>query len=78
MKTVVSTVALIAALTAAPAFAETMVSDTDGDGLYSLEEVQAAMEDVTEEMFAAADTDGDGFLSEDELTAAEEAGTFDA
>lgn len=43
--------------------------DTDGDGLLSLEEVQAEKPEVTEDDFNSYDADGDGFLNEDEFTA---------
>ena len=63
---------LAAALLALPALAA--VEDTDGDGMYSLEEVQAAYPTVTEETFAEIDADGDGMLTEEDVAAAEEAG----
>ncbi len=43
--------------------------DTDGDGLLSLEEVQAEKPEVTEGEFNSYDADGDSFLNEDEFTA---------
>ena len=73
MKPLVTT-AVVALLAAGSAFAQ--VSDADGDGVFSLAEIQAAYPDVTEDAFAAIDTDGDGAVSVDELAAAEEAGVL--
>lgn len=50
------------------------VEDNDGDGMYSLEEIQAAYPDVNEDGFAIADTSGDGLLDMNELSAAQDAG----
>jgi hypothetical protein len=67
------------ALTATAALAEgAAVADTDGNGTFSLAEVQAVYANVTEEAFKAADTDASGELSAEELKAAEEAGAFAA
>lgn len=44
--------------------------DTDGDGMVSLDEVQAVFPDVTAEAFAGADGNGDGLLDEVELSMA--------
>lgn len=40
--------------------------DTDGDGAWSLEELQAVREDFSAERFNRLDSDGDGVVSEDE------------
>lgn len=48
--------------------------DTDGDGMLSMSEVQAAHPDMTEEQFNEADTNGDGMLDEMEVQAARDAG----
>lgn len=37
--------------------------DANGDGVITLEELQVAIPDITEENFALLDTDGDGVLS---------------
>ncbi|MBF9030669.1 EF-hand domain-containing protein [Rhodobacterales bacterium HKCCE3408] len=50
--------------------------DTDGNGTVSLEELQAAMPDMTEETFVSMDTNGDGSLDLDEIGAAMDAGTL--
>ncbi|AZQ67563.1 EF-hand domain-containing protein [Silicimonas algicola] len=52
------------------------VTDTDGDGMYSMEEIQAAYPDLTEEVFATIDANADGMVDADELAAAETAGTL--
>ncbi|NHB77069.1 EF-hand domain-containing protein [Rhodobacter calidifons] len=71
----------VSALTATAALAEDAakeVADTDGNGTFSLAEVQAVYANVTEEAFKAADTDASGELSADELKAAIESGAFAA
>ena len=40
--------------------------DTDGDGVYSLDELQAVHPDLDDETFSVADDDGDGFLDSEE------------
>ncbi|RVT85204.1 hypothetical protein DXV76_05380 [Rhodobacteraceae bacterium CCMM004] len=52
--------------------------DADGDGMFSLVELQTAYPDLTEETFLTADTDADGLLNEDELEAARAAGLIPA
>lgn len=44
-------------------------ADTNGSGMVSLSEFQAALPDATAERFAAADADGDGALTRDEFSA---------
>ena len=46
----------------------------DGDGMVTLDEVEAVHSDVTAEAFAAMDTNMDGVLDESEVSAAQEAG----
>lgn len=65
---------VLTALAAVPAFAQTMVEDTDGNGSYSYEEMTAAYPDLTMETFTEADADGDGALSAEELEAAKAGG----
>ncbi len=74
MKSFVPTFAAVAILSAGSAFAMSHVADSDGDGVFSMEELAAVFPGVTEEVYAAVDTDGDGTVSAEELAAAEEAG----
>ncbi|PYC49445.1 hypothetical protein DI396_00420 [Litorivita pollutaquae] len=48
--------------------------DANGDGVMTLDEVQAVYGDVTAESFSAADENKDGALDDDEMVAAQEAG----
>ena len=50
--------------------------DTDGDGMFSLEELQTAHEEMTEELYNTIDTDGNGTVSPEEHQAALDAGTI--
>ncbi len=50
--------------------------DTDGDGMYSMEELQAVHTDLTEETFTSIDTNADGSVDPEEYQAAQEAGTI--
>ena len=63
---------------AAAANAETVVTDTDGNGTYSIEELTAAYPDMTPELFAEIDANADGAVDADELAAAREAGKIAA
>ncbi|MEL6551401.1 MAG: hypothetical protein AAFQ54_14260 [Pseudomonadota bacterium] len=58
-----------------PAMALTIDAETDlnADGLLSLEEMQTAMPELTEEMFILIDITEDGLVDADELAQAEEA-----
>jgi EF hand len=44
--------------------------DTDGDNMYSLEELQVLHADLTEDTFVTADTNADGFLDAEEYETA--------
>ncbi len=44
-------------------------ADTNGSGMVSLSEFQAALPEATAAQFAAADADGDGALTADEFSA---------
>ena len=67
----------IPALVAAPTLAQDMMSmDTDGDSMISMEEMQAAMPDMSEDMFTEVDTNADGMIDQAEYDAAVEAGTI--
>jgi hypothetical protein len=63
----------LAALTAGAAQAQT-VTDTDGNGVYSIEELKAAYPAVDDGLFAEIDQNADGAVDADELQAAVEAG----
>lgn len=76
MKSVVTALAVLG-LTTAVAFAQE-VQDTDGNGTYSLEELQAVYPDLTAEGFGLIDANGDGAVDADELAAAQAAGTLGA
>lgn len=52
------------------------VQDADGNGIFSLEEMQVAMPDLTAETYAAVDTNADGGVDAAELAAALTAGTI--
>lgn len=52
------------------------VEDTDGDGMYSMEELMVAYPSLTEDLFSTIDGNGDGAVDPDELAAAEEAGVL--
>ena len=69
---------VVSALVAGVASAETVIEDTDGNGVYSYEELVVAFPELTEEAFAAADLDADGALSADELATAQDAGDIPA
>ena len=66
----------VSAFATVAAQAETIVADTDGNGLFSMEELIVAYPDLTPEVFKAADADGS--LSADELKAAQTAGAIPA
>lgn len=76
MNKVVLALAASAAFFAAQAHAEITVEDTDGNGSYSMEELSAAVEGLTEEQFAQIDADANGEVSADELAAAVAAGVI--
>ena len=75
MKRIIALAAILG-LGAGAALAQTMVEDTDGDGVYSLEELQVAFPELTDEVFTTVDTNADGVVDADELAAAEEAGVL--
>ena len=52
------------------------VEDTDGDGMYSMEELMVAYPSLTEDLFSTIDGNGDGAVDPDELAAAVEAGVL--
>lgn len=74
-KTTTLATALIATL-ATPLLAEGIdpAIDTDGNGAYSLQELQAVSPDLTEEMFNSYDISANGLLDSDEVAALVNAG----
>lgn len=76
MKLAALTLGTVLALGAAQVHAETMVEDMDASGAYSMEELQTAYPDLTEEGFAQLDLSADGEVDADELAAAREAGVI--
>lgn len=76
MKKLVLAFGALVALGATQAMAQTVVSDTDGNGAYSFEELKAAYPDLNEATFTSVDINGDGQVDADELQAAREAGTL--
>ncbi|UZD92454.1 EF-hand domain-containing protein [Cognatishimia activa] len=73
MKKIVLFAALTAMGLASTAIADVLIEDTDGNGSFSLAEMQAVYSELSEEQFVALDTDESGELSEDELKAAMDA-----
>lgn len=73
MHKTISALAIGLALAGA-AHAQTVVTDTDGNGSYSIEEMTAAYPDMTPDIFAQVDVNGDGGVDADELAAAREQG----
>ncbi len=76
MKKPVLFLAAALAVSAVQASAMTEVTDADGNGSFSMEEMVAGYPDLTEEQFAAVDADGSGDVSEEEMAAAVEAGVL--
>jgi hypothetical protein len=74
MKKTLIAFALTLGLPAVAAQAQTTVSDTDGNGVYSVEELTAAYPDMSAALFAQIDVDGSGAVDADELQAAREGG----
>lgn len=52
--------------------------DTNGDGLLTIDEVQAAYPEMTADSFTAMDLNADGALDGEEVAAAQEAGIMPA
>jgi EF hand len=78
MKKLLLVLGSVLALSAGAANAETVVTDTDGNGMYSMEELKAAYPDLTDDVFTSVDVDANGSIDADELQAAREAGTLAA
>lgn len=76
---VVSVAALIFSASAVLAMSEAASAvDANGDGVLTIEEVQAVYPDVSAEGFSAMDLNADGALDSSEVAAAEEAGLMPA
>lgn len=66
--------ALTLGLAGLAANAQTVVSDTDGNGTFSIEEMTAAYPEMSAGLFSQIDVDGSGQVDADELQAARENG----
>lgn len=71
-------IALPITVIALPVLAQSAAIDADGDGMYSLPEVQAALPDMTMDGFTVLDANGDGLLDAEEIAIAVEAGVLPA
>ena len=49
-------------------------ADANGDGVLTIEEVQAVLPDMDADTFSAMDANGDGALDQAEIAVAQEAG----
>ena len=80
MKKFALTAAALTALAASPLAAMESITeaDADGNGTYSLEELQAAFPDLTAETFATIDANADGEADLAGVQAAAEAGLLAA
>ncbi|WP_417475075.1 EF-hand domain-containing protein [Leisingera sp.] len=86
MKTFALTAAALTALAAAPVAALDLntgfsvgigaEADVDGNGTFSMEELQAAYPELDAETFAAIDANADGEADEEEVQAAVNAGVL--
>lgn len=65
-------VATVLGVTGSAAWAQTLpeIADADGNGLWSLSELQVKLPDLTEEAFKSIDANADGGVDQAELTAA--------
>ncbi|WP_264210197.1 EF-hand domain-containing protein [Leisingera thetidis] len=78
MKKFAMTATAIAALMASPLAAKELAAelDADGNGTFSLEELQLAFPDLTAETFTTIDANADGEADAAEVSAAIEAGVL--
>ncbi|TMM54857.1 hypothetical protein [Sulfitobacter sabulilitoris] len=77
--TKLTTFALLLSAAATTAFAMgegAAEMDTNGDGVLTIDEVQATYPEVTPESFSSMDLNADGALDEEEIAAAQDAGTM--
>ena len=68
----------IIAVPGAALAADYVAADGNGDGMLSLEEVQAILPEISTDTFIAVDADGDGLLNQDELAVAQTEGLMPA
>ena len=73
----VAFVSAVLAVLGTTALAQTMPEDTDGDGVYSMDEMKAAFPDVTDEVLVQIDLNEDGSIDIEELAVAQTAGLLD-
>lgn len=75
-KTIIGTSLAMIMIVTAPAFAQEtdQAIDTDGDGTYSLTEMQTVFPDLTEEVFVAMDANENGMIDVDEFAVAKGSG----
>ncbi|MBY6055575.1 EF-hand domain-containing protein [Leisingera daeponensis] len=78
MKKFAMTATAVAALLASPLAAKDLAAelDADGNGTFSLEELQLAFPELTAETFATVDANADGEADAAEVSAAIEAGVL--
>jgi opacity protein-like surface antigen len=69
MKKLLIAAAALAATSSLALAADFAEVDADGSGAISMEEVKAAMPDMSDEAFQTADADGSGDLSPEEFAA---------
>lgn len=53
-------------------------ADTNGDGMLTIEEVQAVYPEVTPDQFSQIDANGDGAVDDAEMSAAQDSGLLPA
>mgnify|MGYP001823032316 CR=1 FL=1 len=71
-------ITIACAVLAGAVWAQTMVEDTDGDGVYSMDEMRAAYPDVSDDVLVQIDVNEDGAIDDDELAAAIAVGVLDS
>jgi hypothetical protein len=74
----VSALLVAAALSLGAAIQAAAETDANGDGLLTIDEVQAVYPEVTADDFSAMDLNADGALDSSEVQAAQEAGLMPA
>ena len=74
MNKMLAALSIALGLVAFGAHAQTVVTDTDGNGTFSIEEMKAAYPDITDALFKTLDVDASGQIDADELQAGRENG----